>query len=130
MFDLRSILLVFIGSGIGGVARYGVNLTTARLFGLNFPFGTFTVNVVGGFVMGLIAGYLAFKAAFSWTGDARLFFATGIMGGFTTFSAFSLDAMLMIERHEYAMAALYIVASVALAIAALAAGLWLVRIAS
>ena len=117
--------VVFVGAGIGGALRHGVNVGSARLFGTGFPYGTFTVNVVGCLVMGLIAGWFAFKG--SATGHMRLFLATGILGGFTTFSAFSLDAMLLIERHQWNLAALYIGGSVAGSILALMAGLWAMR---
>jgi CrcB protein len=118
-------LIVFLGGGIGAALRHGVNLTAARMLGTSFPCGTFLVNVTGSFAMGLIAAYFAFK------GDAtqhwRLFLTTGILGGFTTFSAFSLDAMLLYERSETGLAALYVVASVGVSIAALFAGFALVR---
>jgi CrcB protein len=118
-------LIVFLGGGLGAALRHGVNVGAARLFGAAFPWGTFTVNVTGSLVMGLIAGYFAFK------GDAsqhwRLFLATGVMGGYTTFSAFSLDAVLLWERHQHGLAAAYVLVSVALAVAGLAAGLALMR---
>jgi CrcB protein len=97
----------------------------ARIFGTHFPFGTFFINVSGSVVMGLIAGYLAFKgnAAQPW----RLFVMTGVLGGYTTFSTFSLDSALLYERGEIGLAALYVVGSVVLAIAGLFAGLALVR---
>ena len=117
--------VVFVGAGIGGALRHGVNVGSARLFGTGFPYGTFTVNVVGCLVMGLIAGWFAFKGGA--TGHMRLFLATGILGGFTTFSAFSLDAMLLIERHQWNLAVLYIGGSVAGSILALMAGLWAMR---
>ena len=117
--------VVFVGAGIGGALRHGVNIGSARLFGVGFPYGTFAVNVVGSLIMGLIAGWFALKGGA--TGHLRLFLATGIMGGFTTFSAFSLDAMLLIERHQWSLAALYIGASVAGSILALMAGLWAMR---
>ena len=120
-------LLVFLGSGIGGSMRYGVNVWAPKVFGVHFPAGTFIVNVVGGFLMGAIAGWLAFKADMAWSQDLRLFLTTGILGGFTTFSAFSLDTVLLIERGDYQTAALYVVASVVLSIAALALGLALMR---
>src|SRR5215510_2512113 len=84
-------LIVFLGGGIGSALRHGVNMLCARLFGIGFPFGTLTVNVTGSIAMGLLAGYFAFKgdAAQSW----RLFLMTGVLGGYTTFSAFSLDAI-------------------------------------
>lgn len=120
-------LLVFLGSGIGGAARYGVNVWSLKAFGAHFPAGTFIVNIVGGLVMGLIAGWLAFRAEAAWTQELRLFLTTGILGGFTTFSAFSLDAVVLAERGDYGLAALYVVASVVLAVAALAIGLAVVR---
>src|SRR5579884_3886901 len=102
-------LIVFIGAGIGGALRHGVNIGAARLFGFGFPFGTFIVNVVGSFVMGLFAGYFAFRAGVPQ--HVRLFLTTGILGGFTTFSTFSLDAALLIERHQYGLAAGYVIGS-------------------
>ena|SRR5664280_1068503 len=118
-------LIVFLGGGIGAALRHGVNLTAARALGTAFPYGTFAVNVIGSLAMGLLAAYFAFK------GDAtqhwRLFFTTGVLGGFTTFSAFSLDVVLLYERGETTLAALYVVASVAISIAGLFAGLALVR---
>ena len=91
-------LIVFLGAGIGGACAR-VNVGAARLFGFGFPFGTLIVNVVGSFVMGLLAGYFAFRPGIAQ--HMRLFLTTGILGGFTTFSAFSLDAALLIERHAY-----------------------------
>lgn len=118
-------LIVFLGGGLGAAMRHGVNIAAARGLGTGFPYGTLTVNVVGSLAMGLFAAYFAFK------GDAsqhwRLFFTTGILGGFTTFSAFSLDAVLLYERGQFGLAALYVLASVAVSIAALFAGLALVR---
>ena len=118
-------LIVFLGAGIGGAGRHGVNVLMARLFGTGFPLGTFTVNVVGCFLMGLIAGFFAFRGYLPQ--EARLFLTTGILGGFTTFSAFSLDAALLWERGEGGLAALYVVASVVLTLAGVAAGLATIR---
>ncbi|MBX9820356.1 fluoride efflux transporter CrcB [Afipia birgiae] len=120
-----SYLLVFIGGGLGASLRHAVNVGCARACGLNFPYGTFVINITGSLVMGLIAGYLAFKGEASqpW----RLFVMTGILGGYTTFSAFSLDAVLLYERGELGVAAFYVVGSVVLSIAGLLAGLALVR---
>lgn len=118
-------LLVFLGGGLGAALRHAVNLSATSLFGTRFPFGTLFVNVSGSFVMGLIVAYFAFRDGSSqhW----KLFLTTGILGGYTTFSAFSLEAILLYERSELALAALYVVASVLLALAGLAAGLLLVR---
>ena len=120
-----SYLLVFIGGGLGASLRHAVNVGCARACGLNFPYGTFVINITGALVMGLIACYLACKGEASqpW----RLFVMTGILGGYTTFSAFSLDAVLLYERGELGVAAFYVVGSVVLSIAGLLAGLALVR---
>src|SRR5690606_31602004 len=103
------------------------NLGCARWCGAAFPWGTLTVNVLGSLVMGALAGWLAFKAGEGWSQPLRLFLATGILGGFTTFSAFSLDAVLLWERGEAGLAAAYAGLSVLLSIGALMAGLALVR---
>jgi CrcB protein len=118
-------LLVFIGGGLGSSLRHTVNVVCTRYLGTGFPYHTFIINITGSTVMGLIAGYLAFKgeAAQSW----RLFLMTGILGGYTTFSAFSLDAGLLYERGEIGLALLYVLGSVVLSIAGLFAGLALVR---
>jgi CrcB protein len=113
--------LVFIGSGLGGAARHGVNVACLRAFGPGFPVATLAVNVAGSFAMGLVAGVLALKTGAS--AEMRLFLATGILGGFTTFSAFSLDAVTLWQRGEAAAAGAYVMASVALSIAGLVAGL-------
>ena len=118
-------LIVFLGGGLGAALRHGVNLASVRLLGTTFPYATLFENVTGSLAMGLLAGYFAFK------GDAsqhwRLFLTTGILGGYTTFSAFSLDSALLYQRGELGLAALYVVASVALSVGGLFAGLALVR---
>ncbi len=118
-------LIVFIGAGIGGALRHGVNLGAYRYIGPGIGYGTIIVNIVGSFLMGALAAYFAFKGQA--TQPWRLFMTTGILGGFTTFSAFSLDAALLYERGEIGTAALYVAASVALSIAALFAGMFIVR---
>jgi CrcB protein len=124
---MKSYLLVFLGAGIGGALRHGVNVGCARMCGTAFPWGTLTVNVVGSFIMGAIAGWLASKVGEAWSQLLRLFLTTGILGGFTTFSAFSLDAVLIWERGQSGLAATYVAASVLLSIAGLVAGLGLAR---
>jgi CrcB protein len=123
--EIMNYLLVFIGGGLGSTLRYWVNVLCGRLFGTDFPYGIMLINITGSTVMGLIAGYLAFKGEASqpW----RIFIMTGILGGYTTFSAFSLDAALLYERGEVGLAALYVIGSVALAIVGLFAGLAVVR---
>jgi CrcB protein len=118
-------LIVFLGAGIGGALRHGVNAGSARLWGFGFPYGTLIVNVVGSFLMGLLAGYFAFRPGIGQ--HARLFLTTGILGGFTTFSAFSLDTVLMVERHAYGLAAGYAVGSVVASVSALFFGLAVFR---
>ncbi len=107
--------------------RHAVNSACLRWCGPEFPVGTMLVNVVGSLVMGLLAGYFAFKAGEGWSQPARLFATTGVLGGFTTFSAFSLDAVLLWERGQAGMAAFYVFGSVILSLAGLVAGLALVR---
>lgn len=118
-------LIVFLGGGLGAACRHGVNISVARLIGTAFPYATMIENVTGSLLMGILAAYFAFK------GDAtqhwRLFMTTGILGGYTTFSAYSLDVALLYERGELGLAALYATASVLLSIAGLFAGLALVR---
>jgi CrcB protein len=118
-------LIVFAGAGLGGSARHAVNLIAARL-GLAFPWGTLGVNVAGSFLMGVLTAYFAFRMGISqhW----KLFLTTGFLGGFTTFSAFSLDAALMWEKHAYAPFAAYVTGSVLLSIAGLFAGMAAVRL--
>jgi CrcB protein len=118
-------LIVFLGAGLGGALRHGVNIASTRLFGLSFPYGTFIVNVVGSFAMGLLAGYFAFRPGMPQ--HMRLFLTTGILGGFTTFSTFSLDAAVLVERHAFGLAAGYVVGSVTAGLAALFLGLAVFR---
>jgi fluoride exporter len=119
-------LVVFLGAGIGGALRHGVNLASARVLGVGFPFGTIIVNIAGSLLMGLLAGYFAFRTGVPQ--HMRLFLTTGILGGFTTFSAFSLDAALLMERHAYWSATAYMLGSVIVSLVALFAGLSLFRI--
>jgi CrcB protein len=123
---MTAYLLVALGSAIGGACRHGVNVGAARLFGTGWPYGTFTVNVVGSFIMGALAGYFAQRGNPS---QAWLLFSTvGILGGFTTFSAFSLDLALLVERGRLGATAGYLLGSVGLSLGALYAGLVLMRL--
>ena len=118
-------LIVFLGAGLGGAARHGINMTVMRMGWLSFPIGTLFINVLGSFLMGVIAEYFALRSHLPMQG--RLFLTTGILGGFTTFSAFSLDAALLIERGQNWLAASYVVASVVLSIGGLFLALAAVR---
>jgi CrcB protein len=123
---MNQLLVVAAGGAIGAGLRHGVNLGAARLLGAAFPWGTLTVNVAGSLAMGLLVGWLARNG-----GDSgamlKLFLATGVLGGFTTFSAFSLDAVLLWQRGAAGQAAAYVLASVIVSVAALGLGLWLMR---
>lgn len=119
-------LLVAAGGGVGAVARYAVGAWSLRRFGPGVPLGTLAVNVLGGLFMGLLVGWLALRGgegAERW----RLLLGVGVLGGFTTFSAFSLETALMLERRAWSEAAVYAAASVALSTLALIGGLWLSR---
>lgn len=118
-------LIVFVGAGVGGTMRHGVNLAVLRLGWTAFPASTLAINVLGSFLMGVLAEYFALRAHLpqQW----RLFLTTGLLGGFTTFSTFSLDAALLYERGKPLIAAAYVLGSVVLSIAALFAALAIVR---
>jgi fluoride exporter len=120
-------LIVFFGAGIGGAFRHAINLATVGLGWASFPAGTMAINVIGSCLMGAIAEYAAMRGQFPqpW----RLFLTTGVLGGFTTFSAFSLEAALLYERGRTGLALVYVIGSVVLSIAALAAAMALVRAA-
>ena len=118
-------VVVFIGAGVGGAIRHAMNIWVARLMGTHFPWHTFVINITGSLVMGLVAGWFAEKGGA--TSHVRLFLATGVLGGYTTFSAYSLDAVLLWERHEHLLSALYVSGSVVCAIAGLMLGLWIMR---
>ena len=108
-------------------ARHAVNRAALTLVGPNYPAGTLVVNITGSIAMGMLAAWFAFRGETT-TAAERLFLTTGVLGGFTTFSAFALDATLMWERHDVATAALYIGSSVLLSIAGLIGGMFLVRL--
>ena len=120
-------VLVFVGGGIGAAARHAVNRAALTLAGPDYPAGTLFVNITGSIAMGMLAGWFAFRGETT-TAAERLFLTTGVLGGFTTFSAFALDATLMWERHDVAAAALYIGVSVLLSITGLIGGMFLVRL--
>jgi CrcB protein len=119
-------LLVGLGGGLGAIARYFVGIQATRTFGIGWPYGTFIANVLGGLCMGLLISTLAHRGGADqekW----RLLLGVGVLGGFTTFSAFSLETALMIERRQIVAASLYAAASVGLSITALFAGLLIAR---
>lgn len=120
---MTPLLQVALGGALGASARYLTGTTVTRLLGHGFPAGTMVVNVVGSFLMGALVVILAKKGGQA----AAPFLMTGLLGGFTTFSAFSLDAVTLFERGQSAAAIGYILGSVLISIAALVAGLWLTR---
>jgi CrcB protein len=122
---MKTMLFVAAGGALGASARYLVGVASGRLIGFGFPWGTLTVNVLGCFLMGLLIEVMALR----WTvgNELRAFLTVGVLGGFTTFSAFSADFALLYERDAYVSAGLYLLASVGLSIAALFAGLAIVR---
>ncbi|ADG10021.1 fluoride efflux transporter CrcB [Caulobacter segnis] len=123
---MNKLLLVAAGGAVGSVARYLVGVGALRAFGSGWPYGTFTVNVVGGFLMGCLASWLAHRGAAS-SEPWRVLLGVGVMGGFTTFSSFSLETALMIQKRAYLQAFSYSAASVLLSVAALFAGLLIAR---
>lgn len=117
--------IVFLGAGIGGALRHGMNVHVARLLGTAFPWHTLSINILGSLAMGLLAGYFAFN-----NGIPRslwLFLATGILGGFTTFSAFSLDVVLLWERGQRWRAIYYVGATVVASIVCLISAIVIMR---
>ncbi|KQT60249.1 MULTISPECIES: fluoride efflux transporter CrcB [unclassified Aureimonas] len=122
---MRQIALVAFGGAVGSVLRHLVGLGAARLFGPAFPAGTLAVNLAGSFAMGLLVEVLARR--FGGSPDLRLLLATGLLGGFTTFSSFTLDVAALAERGELGLAFIYLAASILLGLGALFAGLALAR---
>lgn len=120
---LTSLLSVALGGALGASARYGANLGVMRLFGPGFPYATILVNVLGSFLMGVLVVVLARKGGHA----LAPFLMTGVLGGFTTFSAFSLDTLTLFERGEAGLAGLYVVASVILSLGAIVLGVLLTR---
>lgn len=123
---MNGFFLVALGGAVGAVGRYGAGLAATRVMPGAWPWGTFFVNVTGSLAMGLVVGWLAVKGA-DGHNEAKLFLATGVLGGFTTFSAFSLEVVEMVRADAMARAAGYAGASVGLGIAALLLGLWVAR---
>jgi fluoride exporter len=122
---MKLVLLAAAGGALGSSARYLVNIGAGKLLGMGFPWGTLIVNIAGCFIMGVLVGLGAHRLTLS--DEARVFIATGILGGFTTFSAFSADFALLFGRKYFGYAALYLTGSVALSLLAVFAGLYLIR---
>ena len=118
-------LIVFLGGGIGAALRHGFNLAFARVLGTAFPYATLFENASGSIVMGMLVAVFAFRSGIPhhW----QLFLTTGILGGYTTFSTFSLDVAFLYERGQMGLAALYVMLSIVLSVGGLFAGLALVR---
>ncbi|MFV3076137.1 fluoride efflux transporter CrcB [Niveispirillum fermenti] len=122
---MKMVLYVAIGGAFGSVARYLTAVGFGRLFGTGFPWATVTVNIVGSLVMGLLVGLMAH--VWSPPAEVRAFLTVGVLGGFTTFSTFSLDAAALLQRGDVGLAAAYVLSSVIVGIGGLFAGLYLVR---
>ena len=123
---MNAFLLVGIGGAIGSMARYGSGVLVGRLWPMSFPLATMLVNISGSLVMGLFIGFLA-RTTPAWQADARLFFAVGVLGGFTTLSSFSLDTFTLIERGEIGQATIYVLGSIVVSVLALFVGLLIMR---
>jgi len=122
---MKLLLLASAGGALGAGVRHLVNVGMGRILGTAFPWGTLTVNIVGSFLMGVLIEALILR--YGGSAEMRSFLGTGVLGGFTTFSAFSLDVSLLMNRGEMATAGLYVAASVGAAILALYLGMWLTR---
>jgi CrcB protein len=122
---MSNVVFVAVGGAAGSVCRYLLGLWTVRQFGGNFPWGTLAVNIIGSFAIGLLAELIARRLDSS--PEMRLLLITGFLGGFTTFSAFSLDVIGLFERGSIIAAASYVIASVAISLCAVFAGLALAR---
>ena len=124
---MRMLLAVALGGALGASARYLFAAQALRLMGPNFPWGTLGVNIVGSFLMGVLIEITALRVSVS--PEVRVFLVTGVLGGFTTFSAFALDTSNLLERKAAGLAALYAFGSLGGTVLALFCGLWLVRAA-
>ena len=122
---ILNFLLVGLGGALGAMMRHGVNMASLKIMGPDFPYGTLTANIFGSLAIGILAGCFAHFA--SWSQELRLFLVVGILGGFTTFSSFSLDTILLFEKGATLQATLYVALSFFVSLAATLGGLWMVR---
>lgn len=123
---MLTLVFVALGGAFGAICRYLLGVATLKSFGSGLPYGTFAANILGGLLMGVLVGVLALRGGADqekW----RLLLGVGVLGGFTTFSSFSLETALMIERRAYGLAAAYSLASVVLSVGALFVGLVAMR---
>ena len=127
MDRLSPYVIVFLGAGVGGAARHAMNTGLPKLFGGAYPWATPIINISGSVAMGFLVGWLAFKAGMGWSQPVRLFVATGVLGGFTTFSTFSLETVLLMERNDFGAAFAYVFGSVLFGVIGLWAALALTR---
>ena len=118
-------LIIFVGAGLGGLLRHWINQFSSGLLGNNLPYGTFVVNVLGSLLIGIVVSFFAFRGELFQ--HSRLFLTTGVLGGFTTFSAYSLDVVMLSERGENMLAFGYALVSVALSVGAVFSGMWLMK---
>ena len=123
---MQSFLLVGAGGALGAMSRYGVGMLVGRLWPMSFPLATLLINVIGSLAMGIFVGLMA-RLLPAWQEEARLFVAVGILGGFTTFSSFSLDAIVLLERGALWQAVAYVLLSVVLCLIGLYLGLLVTR---
>ena len=124
---MSALLAAAMGGALGAIGRYLVVGQVSRLLGADFPYGTLTANIVGSFVLGILAEYVSLR--WSPSEEMRVFLIVGVLGGFTTFSAFSLDAVLLLERGDFVRGFGYIFSTVLFCVVGLYAGLRLCRLA-
>ena len=122
---MNMILAIALGGGLGSVARHYAISAASSLWGQNFPYGTLIVNVIGSFIIGAVVESFALK--FQASQEVRAFLVTGILGGFTTFSAFSFDVFKLADTHQFLPALVYVVLSVGLSLAAVFGAVYLIR---
>jgi CrcB protein len=125
---MNNYLLVFLGGGLGSMLRLGTYRLARLWLSPDFPWGTFAVNIIGGFTAGIVTAWLLARSV-GGTDPWALFLMTGLLGGFTTFSAFSVDAVLMFQRGAYVPGLAYVMGSLLLALAGVCAGMWAMRLA-